>query len=209
MLNKKKVAAVIAIPIIIILLIVVIVVIQNNGESKVAKLYNKLESSKEYIFEMKDTNNYEITIAKKDGQTSIDMNNDGERVTTLIKDGATYLISHSQKEYYIYDSSITNETVVTDMLKDLEKPNNTGTEKIYGDNYKYEEYTGFAGFMTSTKIDIDETTVKTRFYFKGENLSYIKTIIEGGDDELLETSLSYDVPDTLFEIPSDYAETSY
>ena len=209
MLNKKKVAIVIAIPVIIIIAIIVFIVVQNSGGPKVAKLYDRLQNSQGYVFEMNDTNNYEITIAKKNGQTSIEMNNAGDKVTTLVKDGQTYLISHSKKEYYIYDNNAAGETVVTDMLKDLKSPDSTGNEDVYGKSYKYEEYKGFAGFMTSTNMNIEDNNVKTRFYFSGNDLVYIKTIIEGGDDEILETKVSYDAPDELFEIPSDYAESSF
>lgn len=208
MLNKKKVAAVVAI-LGIILIIIIWAISANLGKgTKVAKLYKKIEKKQEYLFEMKDENNYEIIIAEKNGQTSIDMNSDGERVTTLIKDGTEYLISHSQKEYYTYESDNSDETIVTDMLKVLKKADSTGKEKINGNTYKYEEYKGFEGFMTSTGLDTSDDNVSTRFYFKGKELVYIKTIVEGEDDELLETKVSYSVPDETFEIPSDYLEAS-
>lgn len=209
MLNKKKVAAVIAIFGILLIIIIWAISVGLGKGTKVSKLYKKIEKSQEYIFEMKDESNYEITIAEKDGQTAIDMNNDGERVTTLIKDGTEYLISHSQKEYYTYDSDETDETIVTDMLKGLKKADSTGKEKINGKTYKYEEYKGFEGFMTSTGLYTDDENVSTRFYFDGKNLVYIKTMVEGEDDELLEIKVQYSVPEELFEIPSDYAEASY
>ena len=205
MLNKKKVAATIAI--IIIIIIVIICSIANKG-TKVSKLNKKIEKSQEYLLEMKDENNYEITIAEKNGQTVIDMNNNGERVTTLIKDGTEYLISHSQKEYYSYDSEDTDKTIVTEMLSDLKKADSTGKEKINGKTYKYEEYNGFEGFMTSTGLETDDKNVSTRFYFKGNTLAYIKTKVQDEEDELLEIKISYSVPDEMFEIPSDYQEAS-
>lgn len=209
MLNKKKVAAVIAIFGIILITIIWAISASLSKGTKVAKLYKKIEKAQEYLFEMKDESNYEITIAKKDGQTVIDMNNDGERVTTLVKNGTEYLISHSQKEYYTYDSEETDEAIVTDMLKDLKKADNTGKEQINGKTYKYEEYKGFEGFMTSTGLDTDDENVSTRFYFNGKDLAYIKTMVEGEEDELLEIKVKYSVPDELFEIPSDYQEASY
>lgn len=209
MLNKKKVALVIAIFVIIVVLIILAIVTGSAKGTKVAAIYKKMEKTQEYLFEMKDKSNYEITIAEKNGQTAIDMNNDGERVTTLIKDDTEYLISHSQREYYTYDSEETDETIVTDMLKDLKKADDTGKEKINGKTYKYEEYKGFEGFMTSTGLETNEENVSTRFYFKGKELVYIKTIVEDEEDELLEIKVSYSVSDELFEIPSDYTEVSY
>lgn len=207
MLNKKKVIIAIAIVILIILLITGIIIFANDGGAKVATVYKKLSESKEYLFEMNDMRKYEITIAKKGEKTCIDMNNENERVTTIVKDNATYVVSHAQKEYRVYNADVAGETVVTDMLgnlKDVE--HTTGSEQINGKNYKYEEYANFAGFLTSTNIEIDESKIKTRFYFDGNNLVYIKTIPEDGNEELLQVKISYEVPDELFEIPSDYAE---
>ena len=207
MLNKKKVILAVAIIVIIIILITAFFVVTNGESHKVAKTYKKLSESNEYLFEMKDTGGYDITIAKKDGKTCIDMNSDNERVTTLVKDDESYVISHSQKEYRVYNADVAGETVVTDMLGNLkESEYSTGSEKINGKNYNYEEYTGFAGFLTSTNMELDESTTKTRFYFEGNNLVYIKTIPENSEQELLEIKISYSVPDELFEIPSDYAE---
>ena len=58
--------------------------------------------------------------------------------------------------------------------------------------------------MDTTEIKENEE-VKTRFYFKGDKLAYIKTII-GEKQELLKVDISYDVDNNLFEIPSDYKE---
>ena len=209
MLNKKKVAVAVAILALIIITIIIAIFSKINNGKKVAKLYKKIEKSQEYLFEMKDENNYEIIISEKNGQTAIDMNNNGERVTTLIKDGTEYLISHSQREYYTYTGEKSTDTIVTDMLKDLSKADSTGKENINGKTYKYEEYKGFEGFMTSTGLETDENNVSTRFYFSGNELKYIKTIVTDRDDELLEVKISYSAPQELFEIPSDYSEASF
>ena len=209
MLNKKKVVAVVAIFIVTVVAIILTIIVNSNKDTKVAKLYKRIEKSQEYLFEMKDQGNYEITIAEKNGQTAIDMNNNGDRVTTLIKDGTEYLILHSQKEYRIYNSEEVDEAIVTDMLKDLNKADSIGKEDINGKTFKYEEYSGFEGFMTSTGLETNEENVATRFYFNGNDLVYIKTMVENENDELLEVKVSYSVSDELFEIPSDYTEASF
>lgn len=209
MLNKKKVAVAVAILGLLLIMIIWAISASLSRGTKVVKIYKKIEKAQEYLFEMKDENNYEITIAEKNGQIAIDMNNDEERVTTLIKEGTEYLISHSQKEYYTYNSEETDEAIVTDMLKDLKKADSTGKEQINGKTYKYEEYKGFEGFMTATGLETVDENVTTRFYFNGKDLAYIKTMVEGEEDELLEIKIEYSVPDELFEIPSDYQEASY
>lgn len=61
-------------------------------------------------------------------------------------------------------------------------------------------------FMISNLININDTNVKTRFYFDSKNnLTYIKTILDN-KQELLKVTLKKDVKDSIFEIPSDYAE---
>ena len=51
----------------------------------------------------------------------------------------------------------------------------------------------------------EDQEVKTRFYFDGDKLVYIKTII-GDKQELLKVDISDNVDNNLFEIPSDYKE---
>ena len=51
--------------------------------------------------------------------------------------------------------------------------------------------------------DISEEDAITRFYFDGDNLEYIKTII-GDKSELISVDVSYEVDDNIFEIPSDF-----
>lgn len=207
MLNKKKVALFIAIPIIIIIAIIVILNLGKNGGAKIAKIYEKLSKAEAYMFEMTDPSDEKITIAKKNEATCFDMNSENEKVTTLVKDNSTYVISHSRREYTVYNADVAGETVIIDMLENIkDKEYTTGKEKINGKNYEYEEYKGFAGFMRSTNIDLEEEKSSTRFYFSGNNLAYIKTIPQEGEEELLEVKISYDVPDELFEVPSDYTE---
>ena len=59
--------------------------------------------------------------------------------------------------------------------------------------------------MISNTLDENEE-IKTRFYFdKDDNLVYIQTI-KGVTQELLKIRLEKEVDDSIFEIPSNYAE---
>ena len=61
-------------------------------------------------------------------------------------------------------------------------------------------------FMISNTLELDESEIKTRFYFDNNgNLTYIKTIY-GEESELLKVKLEDNVEDSLFEIPANYAE---
>ena len=71
--------------------------------------------------------------------------------------------------------------------------------------YKYEEYKGINSFLINANDETSEENVSTKFYFKGDNLKYIKTIM-GDTSELLEINLSYETDNNVFEIPTDFQE---
>lgn len=218
--NKKISIPVVPIVIAAIVAIIVIVVLMRGTQdktSKLSKVYEKMVTNQEYVFTRYDfeEKNKIITYRKAD-KTLIDMYNTGEHLSTLVLDGDTYLIRHENKEYYVYPNNNIDEEVLTDTLKEIvELEYTTGEEKIYGKTYKYEEYSGVSDFLISTSRDMDTSSVKTRFYFKGNELAYLKTIYdvvneETGEktqtEELQTVKVEYQVEDSVFEIPADYAE---
>ena len=215
--NKK-----ISIPIIIAILAIIIVTIvvlrgtQDNA-SKLSEIYNKILENETYSFtrytiEEKDKE----VVRKKNDKTLIDTYDLGEHTSTLIAEGNTYLISHEYKEYYVYPSSAADENVLLGKIKNvIEKEYTTGKEKIYGITYKYEEYSGVSSFLFSEQDTIEPNSVKTRFYFKGNEVVYLKTIYNVKDEEtgtttekeeLQTVKVEYEVNNSVFEIPADYAE---
>ena len=82
--------------------------------------------------------------------------------------------------------------------------------------YYYEEFDGITDFLIESYKDMDVETAKTRFYFKGKKLQFIKTIYQTVDpdtgeianiEELLKANIEYQVEENIFEIPSEYAES--
>lgn len=212
--NKRIFLIVIVILIIAIIFGIVKIVNKNSPkEQRLSKIYQDLEDSQTYLFEIEKNNNNKTIMAKKGDKTIIDQytknseTNLENHTTTLVKDNNTYLILHDRKEYYVYTENNVEQTIVTDGLKEIiSKSYTTGTEKIKGKKYSYEEYDGSSMFMISNLININDTNVKTRFYFDSKNnLTYIKTILDN-KQELLKVTLEKDVKDSIFEIPSDYAE---
>lgn len=212
--NKRIFLIVIVILIIAIIFGIVKIVNKNSPkEQRLSKIYQDLEDSQTYLFEIEKNNNNKTIMAKKGDKTIIDQytknseTNVENHTTTLVKDNNTYLILHDRKEYYVYTENNVEQTIVTDGLKEIiSKSYTTGTEKIKGKKYSYEEYDGSSMFMISNLININDTNVKTRFYFDSKNnLTYIKTILDN-KQELLKVTLKKDVKDSIFEIPSDYAE---
>ena len=63
-------------------------------------------------------------------------------------------------------------------------------------------------FMLSNTLNISEEEIKTRFYFDNDdNLVYVRTI-KGVNQELVKIKIEKEVDDSIFEIPSNYAENS-
>lgn len=214
----KKRIIIIASIILIIGIIVGIIFILNRPSDRLKNMYNKMISKQEYIFTRSSQNGETKTITMKKGdKTKIDMYNSGDYTTTLIKDGNTYLISHKNKEYYTYtNNKIDEEILIEEFKRIIDKEYKVGREKIYGKTYYYEEFSGITDFLIESYKDMNLETAKTRFYFKGKDLQFIKTIYQTVDsetgettniEELLKANIQYDVEDNVFEIPSEYAES--
>ena len=202
-----------------VVVIVIVVLMAGAGDetSKLSKVYEKMVSDQTYVFTRYDLGEKNKLITyKKTDKTLIDMYNSGEHLSTLIVEGDTYLIFHDNKEYYVYPNNNWDEQILTDSLKEIiNLEHTTGKEKIYGKTYKYEEYMGVSDFLISSTRDMETDSIKTRFYFKGNELVYLKTIYytvneETGErtqvEELQTVKVEYEVEDNVFEIPSDYAE---
>ena len=218
--NKKISIPIIPVIIVIIAIIIVIVLLMRvtkEDGSKLSKVYNKMIENQTYAFtryNLEEKNKY--IIYRKVDKTLIDMYNPGEHSTTLVLGGDTYLISHENEEYYIYPNNNADEEILTDAIKEIiELEYSTGKEKIYGKNYKYEEYNGVSDFLITSVNNIDADSVKTRFYFDGSELVYLKTIYNTVDEEtgekvqveeLQTVKVEYEVKDSVFEIPANYAE---
>lgn len=208
--KKKKIVLIILLLVIVLSIIIAIRIHASkdgNQESKLIKIYNDLCSSSTYEFALEQDDKNKTIMAKKGDKTVIDQYSGGNHTTTLVENGNTYLILHDRQEYYVYEVNNVEQSILTDGLKDLlNKTYIVGTEKIRGKNYTYEEYKGSTVFMISNTPQLEEIDVKTRIYFgKDSNIAYIKTIF-GDQNELLKIKLSYNADDSLFEIPSNYAE---
>ena len=200
--------------ILIILLIIVIIFgiskflkNKNDETQKLASIYTNLNTSQTYLFEMKKNDKNKTIMAKKDNQTIIDQYSNGNHSTTLVKNDTTYFILHDRKEYYVYEQNNVDQSILVDGLKEvIGRAFTTGEEKVKGKKYSYEEYNGSTMFMISNSLEVNEEDIKTKFYFdKDDNLVYVKTIY-GDNEELMQINIENEVDDSMFLIPSDYAE---
>ena len=208
--KKKKIILISIISVIIVLIIIgIVAVVSGNNKkentSKVMKLYNTLKEKDEYGFLMKSNEDNEIYYAKKDGKAYIRTNYEGNIIENIIKEGNTYLLQKDEKCYYTYRNNEINLNKIEINLKELDGVENTkGKEKIDGQNYEYEEYKKVIPLTMLDTIDNFED-YSMRFYFKGQDLKYIKTF-KDDKKELLKIEISNNVDSKLFEIPSNFEE---
>ena len=151
---------------------------------------------------MEQSDKNKTIMAQKGDQTIIDEYSNDNHTTTIVKNNNTYFILHNREEYYFYEQNILIDGIGEVVQKDFI----TGTDKVKGKKYDYEEYNGSTMFMISNTVETNEEDIKTRFYFdKEDNLVYIQTI-KGAKQELLKVNIQKEVDDSIFEIPSNYAE---
>lgn len=218
--DKKRRIILISIAIIIILLTISGIVwyfVSNNNNanetvekgienSKLSKLYQELSSKNSFSFETVLDNENKMFYAKSGNVAYTDTNYNGNESKFVIKDGNSYLLVDDTKTYYTYKNNMVNLNKVQEAFDELINMGSfeTGREEINGENYNYEQYVGKTNLALQS-FDDDTNNVKTRLYFKGDDLVYIKTI-SGETEELLKVNISYEVDQNLFEIPSDYRE---
>ena len=208
--KKKKIIKVVIIILIITAIIIIMSKFKNNKNDEIkrlASLYEQLNTSQTYLFEMEKNNKNKTIMAKKGNKTIIDNYSENNHTTTIVKDDNSYLVLHDREEYYVYEQNNIEQTILLDGLKEIkDKSYTTGTDKVKGKKYSYEEFNGSTMFMSNSNLETSEDTIKTRFYFDDENnLVYIQTI-NGSYQELLKIKLEKEVDDSIFEIPSNYAE---
>ena len=209
--HKLFITSICIIVAIIIVVLIVYIVTKNQEESasknRLANMYERMIQNETYsiTFQLNDNNKY--TVSRKGDVANIDTYNDGKHTTDIIKDGNTYLLMYNTKKYYTYQNNVTELGKLSNQLNEIIQSQNPekGQEKMDGKNYRYEEYKGVSDFLMNTDEDISEENANTKFYFDGDDLEYIKTII-GDTSELIRVDVSYDVDDNTFEIPSDFQE---
>ena len=210
--KKTKIILISVIAVVLVILIAVGIwfFTRSNGENgqnsndKLSKLYETLQNKDSYSYTSTLDDNNQFYYAKYDGKAYTKTNYNGNESVFLIRDGNSYLIRDTSKTYYTYANNEIDLYKIELALSELVgTEHGTGNEEIDGKNYDYEEYTGATTLALMSTSSVDEEEVKTRFYFKGDDLVYIKTIA-GETQELLKIEISDEVDTSLFEIPSDY-----
>lgn len=211
--NKKKIMIISICAIIAFIILGVAIyfitrnVTENANENKLSKMYDKMMEKETYAISFKLDDNNHYTVSRKGNMANIDLYHDGSHTTNIVRDGNTILLMHNTQRYYTYQN---NEMELTELSNELDEilqsqEPQKGEEEINGKKYKYEEYQGVLYFLMNSDSVISKESAITRFYFKGNELKYIKTMI-GEETELLQVDVSYDVDNNIFEIPENFQE---
>lgn len=169
-------------------------------------MHSKLIEKQTYGITTTLDNENAIYYAKKDNKAYNETTRNGKKSKFIVKDGNSYLVVDDQQAYYTYQNNETDLNKVISQLEEVkDKTYTEGKEKIEGKKYDYEEYEKVTEFLMKDINNIDEQKTKTRFYFDGDKLVYIKTIV-GDYEETLKVDISYEVDNKLFEIPSTYKQ---
>lgn len=217
MLKSKKVKMILILVAVIIILTILMFALGSSPSDLTINMYKKINNSQNYTIILKgredDEYSYTISIAQRGIDISIDMisksDDEEQHTTTLLEDENVYTIMHNDKEYATMSSKDIEADILIPEMKDIdEKTYQKGKEKVNGKTYYYEEYKGISTFLMLIDAD-NEENVKTRFYYDGDKLVYIKNMIDQDGEkleELIQAECNYEVNEKLFEIPEDYAE---
>lgn len=213
--QKQKLAKIIFLILAIILVLSLVFLPKGEKKNRTKNMYKKIFSVDNYTFTIEEglSSENKFIISKMGENKSLDLTSEGEHTTTLVKDGYAYFIMHNKEEYYIFENEDMSEieaNILEDDLNIIEDSNYlTGKEKIYGKTYYYEEYENLDSFIMRGATLEEDSNLKTRFYFEGDKIVYIKTIIYNGNEEqeeILKIDLKFSPDEDLFEIPKSYAE---
>ena len=183
----------------------------NKNEGAKSKTYNVLSeafSGDSYILTVEGNmdlgqgvENSIMTLAMKGEAVYMDVDATSGHLTIMYKDNTTYIVSHDDKMYMTTEGKDDEMFEGNDMLmfseedlKDMETAKyETGKEEINGTEYDYEKYKD------------EETGTTETYYFLGEDLKYIKTTNENGEEDIMKViKLSSEVDDNIFDLPTDY-----
>lgn len=209
--NKKVIIIFIVIAIVAVCLGIISCFLLVPNSSKelsfgINELYESLKQEQSYSINLTLDENNKSLYAKQSNIAYLDDILNGVETEMLIKNGNTYLIKDEDKVYYVYKNNDTNLNKIEDILEELkDKEYQTGKEKIDNKSYSYIEFNQLTDLAIMNTSNIKSDTKKTRFYFDGKDLKYIKTIA-GNKEELLKVNISKDVDNKLLQIPSDYEE---
>lgn len=218
--KNKKIMILICIVLVISTITITILVINRANDSKsgnldsntkLDKIYTKLEKNENYALSLTLDDNNKINAYIIGENARIETYENGEEQITIVKDGNTYLVKPEEEKCYIFKNN--TEGLLTaqsriEAIKDAQKSGTKvkeGEETIDNKSYKYEEYKGVSSFLINTNEAVDDSQVKTKFYYDGDNIAYVKTTDDKEINQLLKVKLEIAKKSKIdIEIPENY-----
>lgn len=200
--KKRVIITSISIIAVITFICIIIILTQAQGAKEKLTILNDKLAMQIYKITLK-TDKLTSVITRYDSEACKEEKNNTTTFKQYTKDGNAYIVTNDK--IYEYQN---NDNILYEVIEPLAKLANyeysTGTEKINGKSYEYQEYDNFDELLVSEFDDSKPTTQspKTRLYFSGKNLKYIKTI-KGENEELIEIQISFKVDKKEVQIPSD------
>lgn len=178
-----------------------------SNEIKLSKLYEKMMQNETYSINFKLNDDNQYTVSRKGNVANVDTYSNGTHTTDIVRDGNTYLLMYGTQKYYTYENNESELNELPNQLNEIAQSQEPtkGEEEINGEKYKYEEYKGVSYFLIDFENELSEEETNTKFYFDGDELKYIRTIM-GDDSELIQVDASFTVDNSLFEIPDGFEE---
>ena len=178
-----------------------------SNEIKLSKLYEKMMQNETYSINFKLNDDNQYTVSRKGDVANVDTYSNGTHTTDIVRDGNTYLLMYGTQKYYTYENNESELNELPNQLNEIAQSQEPtkGEEEINGEKYKYEEYKGVSYFLIDFENELSEEETNTKFYFDGDELKYIRTIM-GDDSELIQVDASFTVDNSLFEIPDGFEE---
>ncbi len=200
--KKRVIISSISILAVIIFICIIIILTQAQDTKQKLTILNDKLAMQRYKITLK-TDKMTSTITRYDSEACKEEKNSTTTFKQYTKDGNAYIVTNDK--IYEYQN---NDNILYEIIEPLAKLANyeysTGTEKINGKSFEYQEYDNFDKFLLSefNSEEEDTHTPKTRLYFSGKNLKYIKTI-KGDNEELIEIDISFRVDKKEAQLPSD------
>ena len=124
--DKKKKIIIISVCIVIALIIIGLTIYfitrnitEDESKNRLSNMYDKMMQNETYsiLFKLNDDNQY--TVSRKGNMANIDTYYDGRHTTNIIKDGNTFLLMYSTKQYYTYQNNEIELTALSNELNEI------------------------------------------------------------------------------------------
>jgi uncharacterized lipoprotein YehR (DUF1307 family) len=163
----------------------------NDG---VVEEYINVIKTKNYYIKYRmnlDGEQSEIAMAVQNDNIAMESGTGEERTNIIIKDGNTYMVNHNEATVLVTKNGENEATIEEPILAYEDLPfASEGTGDFLGKSCKFKEY--------------DFNGDKVKYYYDDDKVVGMEAVDDSGVYYIEILELSENVPESMFEIPSDY-----